>query len=255
MSFSFVSTFVALPLLILVSIPLVIFACITIPLALLILLFRLFLLYIDLCQYVVKTRFGTSDRTSTSPSPSTPALFDFPAPSLPSTSSTTTRRRSSLGPHNHHHHHTHTHRHRPTPPGSTNANSPPTPHLLNLISGDEARDFEGLGGWRNAPNAKPYLAVSGTVSPNSISNDNTNTNTTGPSPNDPRTHPPTPSAPTTEKIQMLTMMTTTNALGSQSTAAWNSPPSRFSAAPPQQTTSIPSLGNTASRRPPSRLRY
>ncbi|PWY95513.1 hypothetical protein BO94DRAFT_530240 [Aspergillus sclerotioniger CBS 115572] len=185
-----VSTFVTLPLLTLISVPLALSACITICFSILALILRGSLIYTELCFAIIANYFvvpmapHTSLFNFSASEPTTPAAsstpkrrsidhsipgllathrqgYPFPRtqprPPPHRTSSSTTSSSSTSPDNNNHQQHT-PHRKR-TPPHHTTPSA-----LLTLISGDEDRDFEGLGGWRSA--TTKYLGhLSGTASP------------------------------------------------------------------------------------------
>ncbi|EAW08337.1 uncharacterized protein ACLA_030700 [Aspergillus clavatus NRRL 1] len=187
------STIFTAPFLALVSIPLVFFAYITIWFSAVALFLRLFVICIELCYAIISSYFviPTSSNSSLlnfASEPTTPAALNTPkrrsidngvtmlvsqstihrqpAPlSHDQNRSASVRRRTSsisLGPHEGDH---------SRPPHKDNRRrktptTPPAP-LLSLISGDEGRDFEGLGGWRCPPFARPQSHPSRSASSSS----------------------------------------------------------------------------------------
>ncbi|RAK99099.1 uncharacterized protein BO80DRAFT_436480 [Aspergillus ibericus CBS 121593] len=186
-----VSTLLTLPLLALISIPLALSACITICFSILALALRFSLIYVELClaiianYFVIPTAANTSLLNFSASEPTTPAAsttpkrrsidhgipgllpalannrqgFPFPRTQpqpLPRRTSSSTSSSSTSQENNNHHHTPHR---RNTPP-----RHPAPSALLTLISGDEGRDFEGLGGWRCAP-TRYQGHLSGTASP------------------------------------------------------------------------------------------
>ncbi|PYI00146.1 hypothetical protein BO71DRAFT_404852 [Aspergillus ellipticus CBS 707.79] len=147
MTTTFFSVFVTLPLLTLISIPLVITACITVSLSLFALILRLSIIYIELSLTIIAHHITTTSPSTSTTTKATTTLLSLSTP----TTTPTPKRRSSLP--------TTTTPSTQTRPKSHRTTTPPPPTaLLNLISGDEGRDFEGLGGWRNT--AKTYLSGS-----------------------------------------------------------------------------------------------
>ncbi|OOF97177.1 hypothetical protein ASPCADRAFT_205989 [Aspergillus carbonarius ITEM 5010] len=183
-----VSIFWTLPLLTLISVPLALSACITICFSVLALILRCSLVYIELClaiianYFVVPTAPHTSLLNFSASEPTTPAAsttpkrrsidhgipsalathrqgYPFPRTQPPRRTSSSTTSSSSTSQDNNNNHHHYTPHRKHTPP-----HHPTSSALLSLISGDEDRDFEGLGGWRYATTR--YLGhLSGTASP------------------------------------------------------------------------------------------
>ncbi|PYI06296.1 hypothetical protein BO78DRAFT_397249 [Aspergillus sclerotiicarbonarius CBS 121057] len=189
---TFVSTLLTLPLLTLISIPLALSACITICFSILALVLRLSLIYVELClaiianYFVIPTAANTSLLNFSASEPTTPAAsttpkrrsidhsipgllpalaihrrgYPFPRTQsrpLPRRTSSSTTTSSTSQDNNNNNNHTPHRKH--TPP-----RHPAPSALLTLISGDEGRDFEGLGGWRCAT-TRYQGHLSGTASP------------------------------------------------------------------------------------------
>lgn len=152
------TTLFVLPGLILISIPLLISAYITACFSVLALSFRVFIFYTEFCYAFITSYFVI-------PTPSNLSLLPF-TPSEPTSPSTRTpNRRSSECEHE-------------AAPVISLPSSVSTPKLapigrpglgrsksaafLGLVSGDEDRDFEGLGGWRcYGAGAGPMSVISG----------------------------------------------------------------------------------------------
>ncbi|KAJ5142781.1 uncharacterized protein N7515_001568 [Penicillium bovifimosum] len=153
---STLSSLLALPLLCLISLPLILSAWITISLAFFALVLRLSIVYLELAFGLIKHFFSI-------PTSSTSSLLAFTA-SEPPTPATGRSRRNSSQPALHPHK---THNDTLTSWALTNQPDPTrkktyaksmieahnltsTPGFPRLpISGDERRDFEGVGGWRS----------------------------------------------------------------------------------------------------------
>lgn len=148
------STLFILPILSLISIPLIISAYFTIWFSVLALSLRVFIVYVELCYALIASYFVI-------PTPNL-SLLAFTA-SEPTTPISTTTPKSRLSEHDHissasklilssstpklaaassHS------RSRPVSRRSSSAVILPPTALLSLVSGDEGRDFEGVGGWR-----------------------------------------------------------------------------------------------------------
>ncbi|GIJ84516.1 hypothetical protein Asppvi_003363 [Aspergillus pseudoviridinutans] len=160
------STLLTVPFLALVSVPLIFSAYITICLSVLTLFLRLFVIYVELCYAIVSNYFVI-------PISSKSSLLSFASePTTPAATSATPKRRSidhGVGvilPHPSNHRHVapfsrgHT---RSAPTRRRNSSSA----LLTLISGDEGRDFEGVGGWRCPPSARSQGHLSRSASSSS----------------------------------------------------------------------------------------
>ncbi|GAQ33374.1 similar to An01g02680 [Aspergillus niger] len=172
---SSISAFVTLPLLTLFSLPLALFACFTTFISIVFLILRFSVIYIELClaiitnYFVIPTAANTSLLNFSASEPTTPAASTTPkrrsvdhslnnglltalatyrpgpnAPrrtnSLTTTASTSSTQDTSTVP---------LYR-KDEPPRNTPPRHSAPSALLTLISGDEGRDFEGLGGWRCA---------------------------------------------------------------------------------------------------------
>ncbi|EAL88100.1 uncharacterized protein AFUA_1G03880 [Aspergillus fumigatus Af293] len=188
------STLLTVPFLALVSLPLVFSAYITICLSILTLFLRLLVLYVELCFAIVSNYFVV-------PTSSKSSLLSFASePTTPAASPTPKRRSIDHGvtvilPH------TSSHRQiapfsrvrtRPAPARRRNSSisstgrpdgdharpagkeelrrngvTTPPSALLTLLSGDEDRDFEGVGGWRCPPSARSQGHVSRSASSSS----------------------------------------------------------------------------------------
>ncbi|GFF32988.1 hypothetical protein IFM58399_03389 [Aspergillus lentulus] len=188
------STLLAVPFLALVSLPLVFSAYITICLSVLTLFLRLLVIYVELCFAIVSNYFVI-------PTSSKSSLLSFASePTTPAVSATPKRRSIDHGvtvilPHSSNHlqiapfSRGHT---RPAPARRRNSSNASTGHpdgdygrpvrkeelrrngfttppsaLLTLVSGDEGRDFEGVGGWRCPPSAKSHGHLSRSASSSS----------------------------------------------------------------------------------------
>ncbi|KAJ5106480.1 hypothetical protein N7456_003155 [Penicillium angulare] len=176
----FVSTVLALPVLILISIPLVISACLTISFALFTLLLRLSVVYLELGYAIVANFF-------TLPTSSTSSFLPF-APSEPQTPISGNSRRNSA-------YSLLQSRRNNDPISSWTSNfnglqdgyskrkkkksyarsMVEAHHLASSsssveysrlpVSGDERRDFEGVGGWRSYPSRSKPRSVNGGEKP------------------------------------------------------------------------------------------
>ncbi|CAG7923692.1 unnamed protein product [Penicillium olsonii] len=150
---STVTTLIALPILAIISIPLILSACVTISIALFALILRISVIYVELV-YGILVHFLSIPTSPTS------SLLTFVASEPPTPVSGRSRRNSNHGAQR---------KHDSTSSwtlGSTVDDyrkkssyaqsmieahlSPPTHHGFP-ISGDERRDFEGVGGWRSYP--------------------------------------------------------------------------------------------------------
>ncbi|RLL97175.1 hypothetical protein CFD26_106044 [Aspergillus turcosus] len=188
------STLVTVPFLALVSVPLVLSAYITICLSVLTLFLRLFVIYVELCYAIVSNYFVITTSSKSS-------LLSFASePTSPAASATPKRRSIDHGvtvilSHTSNHRQLapfsrgHT---RPAPARRRNSSNSstgrpdgdygrpvrreelrrnglttPPSALLTLISGDEGRDFEGVGGWRCPPSARSQGHLSRSASSSS----------------------------------------------------------------------------------------
>ncbi|CAG8414801.1 unnamed protein product [Penicillium salamii] len=150
---STITTLIALPILAIISIPLILSAWVTISIALIALILRISVIYVELV-------FGILVHFLSVPTSPTSSLLTFVASEPPTPVSGRSRRNSN-----------HAAQRKHDPPsswalGSTVDNyrkknsyarsmieahlSPSTPYGFP-ISGDERRDFEGVGGWRSYP--------------------------------------------------------------------------------------------------------
>ncbi|OJJ75161.1 hypothetical protein ASPBRDRAFT_40427 [Aspergillus brasiliensis CBS 101740] len=186
---SSVSAFVTLPLLTLFSLPLALLACFTTVFSIIFLLLRFSVIYIELClaiitnYFVIPTAANTSLLNFSASEPTTPAASTTPKRrsvdhsfndglltalatyrpgySLPrrtnslttTTSTSSTSQDTTTAP---------IYR-KDEPPRNTPPRHSAPSALLTLISGDEGRDFEGLGGWRCATTAPPTVAAAATT--------------------------------------------------------------------------------------------
>ncbi|RAL09853.1 uncharacterized protein BO97DRAFT_155456 [Aspergillus homomorphus CBS 101889] len=200
-----ISGLLTLLLLAIISIPLVITAWITISLSLLALIFRLLIVYLELCFaiianfFVIRTATNISLLNLSASEPSTPAAI---TPKRLSVDHGATKPLPTVISQHHSHHLAHSlsraQNKRPSYVTRTNSASTstssdqqgggsptriqresnghghpgahhlpsPAPGLLSLISGDSGRDFEGLGGWRSPSSTARYAGhLSGTASP------------------------------------------------------------------------------------------
>ncbi|TPR11871.1 hypothetical protein CAN33_0050880 [Aspergillus niger] len=181
---SSISAFLSLPLLTLFSLPLALLACFTTFLSIIFLLLRFSVIYIELCLAIITNYFVIPTAANTS-------LLNFSAsePTTPAASTTPKRRSVDHSLNNGLLTALATYRPGYNPPRRTNslttttstsstsqdtttvplyrkdepANNAPSA-LLTLISGDEGRDFEGLGGWRFpaitiVPQPPPYYPL------------------------------------------------------------------------------------------------
>ncbi|KAL7659898.1 hypothetical protein ACMYSQ_002790 [Aspergillus niger] len=180
---SSISAFLSLPLLTLFSLPLALLACFTTFLSIIFLLLRFSVIYIELCLAIITNYFVIPTAANTS-------LLNFSAsePTTPAASTTPKRRSVDHSLNNGLLTALATYRPGYNPPRRTNslttttstsstsqdtttvplyrkdepANNAPSA-LLTLISGDEGRDFEGLGGWRCATTATAAAATTTTT--------------------------------------------------------------------------------------------
>ncbi|PLB55174.1 hypothetical protein P170DRAFT_432711 [Aspergillus steynii IBT 23096] len=194
------NTIITLPLLLLISIPLITSACFTIFLAFVTLFIRFSFVYIKLLYGIISSYF-------TIPTPENTSLLSFAAsePTTPGISATPKRRSLDYGltPL---YSNSLAYRQSFSGPGrpdslrrrqssnssegrgeqervamgssgayipresfSMNSSHPPTTAFLGLTSGDEGRDFEGVGGWRTQASSiglRGYLSGSASPSPN-----------------------------------------------------------------------------------------
>ncbi|GFF43080.1 hypothetical protein IFM61606_03253 [Aspergillus udagawae] len=188
------STLLTVPFLALVSVPLIFSAYITICLSVLTLFLRLFVIYVELCYAIIANYFVI-------PTSSKSSFLSFASePTSPAASATPKRRSIDHGvtvilPHPSNHRQVapfsrgHT---RPAPTRRRNSSNSstgrpdgdygrpvrkeelrrnglttPPSALLTLISGDEGRDFEGVGGWRCPPSARSQGHLSRSASSSS----------------------------------------------------------------------------------------
>ncbi|KAJ5328268.1 hypothetical protein N7452_008658 [Penicillium brevicompactum] len=151
---STISTLIALPILALISIPLILSAWVTISFALIAIILRLSVIYVELV-YGILVHFLSLPTSPTS------SLLTFVASEPPTPVSGRSRRNSNHGTHRKHDSASSwafgttvdDHRKRNSYARSMiEAHlSPSTPLHAFPISNDERRDFEGVGGWRSYP--------------------------------------------------------------------------------------------------------
>ncbi|KAJ5543364.1 hypothetical protein N7461_009367 [Penicillium sp. DV-2018c] len=153
---SSLSTLLALPFLGLISLPLILSAWVTTSLAFFALVLRLSIVYLELAFGLVKHFFSV-------PTSPTSSLLAFTASEAPTPASGRSRRNSSAQSTIHQHKNndtltswTLTNQNDPTRKKNSYARSMVEAHNLTAtpfsrlpISGDERRDFEGVGGWRS----------------------------------------------------------------------------------------------------------
>ncbi|RHZ59414.1 uncharacterized protein CDV56_108006 [Aspergillus thermomutatus] len=187
------STLLTVPFLALVSVPLIFSAYITICLSALTLFLRLFVIYVELCYAIISNYFVISTSSKSS-------LLNFASePTTPAASATPKRRSIDHGvtvilPHSSNHRQLAPFSRgqtRPAPARRRSSNSStgrpdgdyarpvrkeelrrnglatPPSALLTLVSGDEGRDFEGVGGWRCPPSARSQGHLSRSASSSS----------------------------------------------------------------------------------------
>jgi hypothetical protein len=179
---STLTTLLALPILALISIPLILSAWVTISFALIALILRLSVVYVELVYGLLLHFFSV-------PTSPTSSLLTFVASEPPTPASGRSRRNSNHGTHG-------------TQPRKTNDSltswalgsifddpyrkknsyarsmieahlSPSTPHYGFPISGDERRDFEGVGGWRSYAPCKARSSHSNEKAASSTSSSST----------------------------------------------------------------------------------